>query len=193
MRDILNRGGGFSLPELSCSRQLNMAQQWSFHSSDRNARSQTKALLACVPVAVAVDGTACETAAMQEYLHSAGFDEQNQQITILRPGTNTFLEATTRLVAGALPGDSLVIHYIGGVFAESDLPPDQVITQKQLLSMLLPLPEGCVLTVVMDTCSDGPSTLYTVLRSLLPFHFKPNLSGQTTRIFMNYKACASAE
>jgi hypothetical protein len=106
------------------------------------------------------------------------------------PNSKNILEGFRWLVAGAKDGDTLFCHYSGHGGQVKDLNGDeadgmdetiipvdyqsagQMTDDVLYLSLVLPLPKGCYLSVVMDCCHSG-----TVLD--LPFVFKANVQTMT--------------
>eukprot|EP01001_Neometanema_parovale_P007500 NODE_3800_length_1161_cov_46.005780_g3614_i0.p1 GENE.NODE_3800_length_1161_cov_46.005780_g3614_i0~~NODE_3800_length_1161_cov_46.005780_g3614_i0.p1 ORF type:complete len:348 (-),score=98.54 NODE_3800_length_1161_cov_46.005780_g3614_i0:56-1099(-) len=192
MRDILSQKGYSQVPQLSSSREMDLNTPCNIIQPNGNGR--TKALLVGINYfgqQGELHGCVNDVLTMRQNIINFGFDENNMRILVDDPNENPYAEPTSRnilegmhwLVDSAQPGDSLFFHYSGhgghmrdddgdeaDGFDETLIPSDyqqvgQIRDDEVFTSLVLPLPQGCQLTVVMDCCHSG-----TVLD--LPFMFK---------------------
>lgn len=175
MRAVLMQKGYQQVPQLSCSKPLDMQAPFTVvegHGRKKaclvgiNYRGQKGELRGCIN----------DVLMMQQYLKAQGFTEVRiltEDVALKPTYDNIITEGFLWLTAGAQPGDSLFFHYSGhgGQAAdksgeeadgmdETIIPLDyqqkgQIIDDIILQKLVMPLPEGCRLTVLMDCCHSG--------------------------------------
>jgi len=192
MRGILLEKGYTQIPQLSSSRNLDVAhEKFSFVNADAQPGSKKKALLVGINYVGQrgeLSGCHNDVLSMMTYLKSLGFDESSMKILMdddsHEPPTGAnILKGFDWLTENNSNGDSLFFHYSGhGGYVTDDsgdekdgrdetlVPLDfksagQISDDLVFKELVLPVSEGVTLCCVMDCCHSG-----TVLD--LPFEIK---------------------
>jgi hypothetical protein len=127
-------------------------------------------------------------------------------LTDHRATTGRILEGLEWLVDGAAPGDSLVFHYSGHgsqvpdrngdehdgldeILCPFDLDWEHPLTDDDLAAAIAPVPEGALLTVILDCCHSGTGVREPyrdgsgIRRRYLPYPAEPATSRRSVRRF----------
>jgi hypothetical protein len=206
MREILGDRGYTQIPQLTSTKAIDINEPFSLVPSD--FQGTRRAVLIGINYIGHEQGqlSGChnDVLNMKDYIMDVhGFEEEN--ITILlddgehtSPTKENILEAYRTLVAESEPGDAIFCHYSGhggkirdddigeedDGFDEALIPLDYqtvgFIRDDDLFDTLVkPLPEGVMLTCLMDCCHSG-----TVLD--LPYKFLPNGEFEEMEIAEEY-------
>eukprot|EP00440_Ansanella_granifera_P036453 gb/GFBE01039552.1/.p1 GENE.gb/GFBE01039552.1/~~gb/GFBE01039552.1/.p1 ORF type:complete len:499 (+),score=92.01 gb/GFBE01039552.1/:1-1497(+) len=152
---------------------------------------------------------------MMPVVEQLGFpgDDDNRMVLIdaagvpqdAKPTRAKIIEAMKWLVAGAQTGDALFLHYSGhggreparspngsSTFHESLVPLDfetaGLLVDADLFTLLVrPLPSGCRLTCVLDSCHSAGALDLPFLFVGTPEELKKGLAGEAVSMFMSKK------
>ena len=191
MRVVLNTKRFEKVPQLSASKEMSLSTPFALKKS---GQGRTRALFIGINYVGhspgELKGCHNDVEKMKRFVVKQGFDEANMKLLLddginITPNKAEVLTAIKWLVQGAKEGDSLFMHYSGhggqlrddagdeaDGYDETLVPLDyqtkgQIRDDDLLKELVLPLPEGVLLTVVMDCCHSG-----SILD--LPYEFTAN-------------------
>mmetsp|Transcript_13369 Transcript_13369/g.24752 ORF Transcript_13369/g.24752 Transcript_13369/m.24752 type:complete len:457 (+) Transcript_13369:120-1490(+) len=180
MRVILKQKGFEQIPQLSSSRKLDI-DQGHFSPLNPNGPGRKRAVLIGINYRGQqgeLRGCHNDVLVMKQLLHQYGFEESDMKLLMdddmnINPTTHNILAAMEWLHDGAEPNDSLFLHYSGhGGYVndasgdeddnrdETIVPVDfkqsgQIIDDVLFAKVIMPVPEGVMLTCIMDCCHSG--------------------------------------
>eukprot|EP00903_Cladosiphon_okamuranus_P014401 g13369.t1 len=181
MRSTLKEKKFKQIPQLATSKKLDIKSPFSLAGGDGGKH---RALLIGINYkgcgAGELKGCHNDVAQMREYITTHGYPAEGSNLKIVcdddehePPTKENIIKAIRWLVNGAKAGDSLFMHYSGhggsvkdhtgdeeDMKDETMIPVDyaksgQIKDDEILKELVLPLPEGVVLSVVMDCCHSG--------------------------------------
>ncbi len=191
MRVVLATKRFEQVPQLSASKDMSLSMPFALKKS---GQGKTRALFIGINYVGhnpgELKGCHNDVEKMKRFVVKQGFDELNMKFLLddgknITPNKAEVITAIKWLVQGAKEGDSLFMHYSGhggqlrdengdeaDGFDETLVPLDyqskgQIRDDDLLRDLVLPLPEGVLLTVVMDCCHSG-----SILD--LPYEFTAN-------------------
>jgi len=194
MRKILKADRYTQIPQLSCSRQMDMTEPFGVTNPRPSGRCRA-VLVGINYVASSCELSGChnDVKTMRKYLEAQGYSGTAMRILLDDgvcewPTRAGIMSAMRWLVDGAEPGDSLFFHYSGhGASIEDDngdeadgmdealCPVDYesagLVRDDDVFAILvMPLREGVQLTCVMDCCHSG-----TIMD--LPYMFRADINS----------------
>ena len=191
MRVILQTKRFTQVPQLSASKDMSLSTPFVIKKS---GQGRTKALFIGINYVGhnpgQLSGCHNDVEKMKRFVVKQGYDEANMKFLLddgknITPNKAEILTAFKWLVQGARDGDSLFLHYSGhggqlpddngdekDGYDETMVPLDyqtagQIRDDDLLKALVLPLPEGVLMTAVMDCCHSG-----SILD--LPYEFTAN-------------------
>ncbi|CAM9111431.1 unnamed protein product [Ectocarpus sp. 4 AP-2014] len=181
MRTTLSTKKFKQIPQMATSKKLDIHSPFSLAGGEGGKH---RALLIGINYvgdpSAELKGCHNDVAQMKDYIVEHGYSGEGEDLKIVMddgehtaPTRANIIEAIEWLVEGAAPGDSLFMHYSGhgGSVEDTDnnekdkrdetmIPVDyrvygHIKDDELLAELVLPLPEGVVLSVVMDSCHSG--------------------------------------
>ncbi|CAM9441282.1 unnamed protein product [Ectocarpus fasciculatus] len=181
MRTTLSTKKFKQIPQMATSKKLDIHSPFSLAGGEGG---KLRALLIGINYvgdpSAELKGCHNDVAQMKDYIVEHGYPAEGEDLKIVMddgehtaPTRANIIEAIEWLVEGAAPGDSLFMHYSGhgGSVEDTDknekdnrdetmIPVDYSVSghikdDELLAELVLPLPEGVVLSVVMDCCHSG--------------------------------------
>lgn len=179
MRLILQNKRFTQVPQLSCSKDMALTSKFEIKKS---GQGRTKALFIGINYVGhnpgQLSGCHNDVEKMKRFVTKQGFDPANMKVLMddgkhTQPNKAEMLAAFKWLVQGAQAGDSLFLHYSGhggqlpddngdekDGYDETLVPLDyqragQIRDDDLLKELILPLPDGVLMTAVMDCCHSG--------------------------------------
>eukprot|EP00992_Anisonema_acinus_P013844 TRINITY_DN8965_c0_g1_i1.p1 TRINITY_DN8965_c0_g1~~TRINITY_DN8965_c0_g1_i1.p1 ORF type:complete len:781 (+),score=151.26 TRINITY_DN8965_c0_g1_i1:53-2395(+) len=188
MREILEEKRYTQIPQLSSSRDLDLESRFEIAADSGGRRRALLVGINYVGQQGELRGCINDVLTMQEFLSARGFDDMrimvdDPNVSSEDPTYANIVEGFRWLVEGAQPGDSLFFHYSGHGGQMRDDTGDERDGKDETLvpvdyrsagqmrddvifkNLVLPVPDGCQLTVLMDCCHSG-----TILD--LPFAYR---------------------